>query len=71
MVMLQLCAVLARILWFMMVLSPDQRPSIRMPGHLYREDNGCTRRGCSGRLKWSSQGQLKCNKCFATFVLAE
>lgn len=66
--LLRTCLVLARALWAIQLLAPDQRPSIRMPGHLYREDHGCTQPGCSGRLKWNSQGLLKCNKCFSTFV---
>ena len=68
---LQMCLLLVRALWAVLVLSPDQRPSIRMPGHLYREGRGCTQQGCSGRLKWNSQGLLKCNKCFSTFFRAD
>lgn len=70
MVLLRTCLVLARAMWCASMLSPDQRPSIRMPGYLYREGGSCTQPRCVGRLKWNSQGQLKCNKCFSIFVRA-
>jgi hypothetical protein len=71
MVLLRTCLLLARALLAAWVLSPDQRPSIRMPGYLYRQGGSCPQRGCAGRLKWNSKGQLKCNKCFTTFVRSD
>jgi hypothetical protein len=71
MMLLRTCLLLAHVLWSVLVLTPDQRPSIRMPGYQYREGGSCTKPGCAGRLKWNSQGQLQCNKCFSTFVRAD
>lgn len=69
--LLRTCLLLARVFWSVWVLTPDQRPSIRMPGHLYREGGSCSQPGCTGRLRWNSRGLLKCNKCFRTFVRAD
>lgn len=64
----RLCLLLLRLVVAVLLMSPHDKASIRMPGFNYREGRRCPLKGCAGSLKWNSQGLLQCSSCFRAFI---